>query len=341
MKPVRFSIPFNGSLPLAERAISSGKVSEIYFSPWPRNLRAANYFGGSEKDRADRGALRRLYALCRDNGVRLNLLCNSPLFDFGRLERIVADIRRLGVPDSLTLADPMAILPFRKAFPGAEIQASTIMNLDNRAKIARALELGVGAVTLPPALNRDGAALEGLRRLKNKFPRFRVKLIANNDCFSDCVFTHSHYSHGAISGEKEVEGDPEDGPTRQCHMSYRSPADFIRVPFIRPEDAAWYAGRGWCDEFKLIYRGFPDTALEKIFSAYFSGRLDGNLFGVVPSKDPAYEAARGTAKKAPRLYCSNPAFPAGFVRKITSCSKDCAACSYCGTVARRTGCRVN
>lgn len=341
MKPVRFSVPFNGSLPLAEKAIRSGKVSEIYFSPWPRKLRAANYFGGSEKDRADRAALRRLYSLCRDNGVKLNLLCNSPLFDFGRLKSIIAGIRRLGTPDALTVADPLAIAPFREAFPGAEIQASIIMNLDTRAKIARALELGVGAVTLPPALNRDGAALEELRRLKKKFPRFRVKLVANNDCFSDCVFTHSHYSHGAMAARKAAAGVPEDGPTRHCHMSYDSPADFIRVPFIRPEDVAWYAERNWCDEFKLIYRGFPVAALEKVFSAYFSGRLDGDLFGVVPSKDPDYEAARGKAVKAPRLRCSNPAFPRGFVSKVTSCSKDCRACSYCENVARRTGCRVN
>jgi collagenase-like PrtC family protease len=340
MRPVRFSVPFNGSLPLAEKAVRAGKVSEIYFSPWPRDLRAANYYGGSERERTDRGTLRRLYSLCRENGVRLNLLCNSPLFDFGRLEKIKAAIRRLGEPDSITLADPLAIAPFRKAFPGAGIQASVIMNLDNRAKLARALELGVGTVTLPPSLNRDGRALEDLRRLKKKFPLFRVKLIANNDCFPDCVFTHSHYSHGAVTGEKGAEGDPEDGPTRLCHMYYRSPADFIKIPFIRPEDTAFYAERGWCDEFKLIYRAYPDAVLERIFSTYFSGRLDGDLFEVVPSKNAAYEAARGTARKAPRLRCHNPAFPPGFVRRVTSCSRDCAACSYCDTIARRTGCRV-
>lgn len=341
MKSPVFSIPFNGDLALAKTALASGKVSEVYFSPWPRRLRAANYFGAGEKAAAGDASFNKLYALCRAAGARLNLLCNSPVMRLGELAPLFKRIRALGAPDAITLADPLAVRPFREAFPETELQASFIMNLDTPAKIARGLALGLGAVTLPAALNRDGRALEELRLLKRRFPRFRVKMMANLDCFAGCVFVHSHYTHGALLADGGEIEDEEKGPARLCHMNYERPGDFIRVPFVRPENAAWYARRGWCDEFKLIYRAFPSAALRGIYAAYFSGRHAGNLFEIVPSKNVAYENARGGGGKAPALYCDNRAFPRGFAARVCACARDCAACGYCDRTALRTKCRVN
>jgi collagenase-like PrtC family protease len=335
-----FSVPFNGDLALVKSALASGKVSEVYFSPWSRHLRAANYFGASEKAAAGADTFKKLYKLCRASGARVNLLCNSPVLRFGGLPSLFSKIRALGVPDAITLADPLAVRPFKAAFPDTELQASFIMNLDSPSKIARALALGLGAVTLPAALNRDARALEALRQLKRRFPSFRVKIMANMDCFAGCVFVHSHYTHGALLAEGGEIEDEENGPARLCHMEYGSPADFIRVPFIRPEDAAFYARRGWCDEFKLIYRAFPSSVLRQVYRAYFSGRHAGNLFEIVPSKNAAYENARGGGR-GPALYCDNSAFPRGFAAKACACSKDCGSCGYCGKIAERTKCRVN
>jgi len=340
MNSPAFSIPFNGDLALAGSALASGKVSEVYFSPWSRHQRAANYFGASEKAEAGGAVFRKLYTLSRKHGARLNLLCNSPVMRFGELDSIFKKIRALGVPDAITLADPLAVRPFKEAFPDTELQASFIMNLDSPAKIARALALGLGAVTLPAALNRDGRALEELRRLKRRWPAFRVKLMANMDCFAGCLFVHSHYTHGALLAEGGEIEDEENGPARLCHMSYGSPADFIRVPFIRPEDTAFYARRGWCDEFKLIYRAFPSSVLRQVYRAYFSGRHAGNLFEIVPSKNAAYENARGGGR-GPALYCDNRSFPRGFAAKVCACSKNCDSCGYCGRTAERTKCRVS
>ena len=50
MKSPVFSIPFNGDLALVKSALASGRVSEVYFSPWSRHLRAANYFGAGENN---------------------------------------------------------------------------------------------------------------------------------------------------------------------------------------------------------------------------------------------------------------------------------------------------
>jgi len=339
MKSPVFSIPFNGDLALVKSALASGKVSEVYFSPWSRHLRAANYFGAGEKAAAGDGAFKELYSLCRDAGARVNLLCNSPVMRLGELAPLFRRIRALGVPDSITLADPLAVRPFKTTFPGTELQASFIMNLDTPGKVARGLALGLGAVTLPAALNRDGRALEELRLLKRRHPSFRLKLMANMDCFANCIFVHSHYTHGALLAESGEIEDEENGPARLCHMEYKSPGDFIRVPFVRPEDAAWYARRGWCDEFKLIYRAFPSSVLRKVYRAYFSARHAGNLFEIVPSKNTACENARGGGR-APGLNCDNRAFPRGFAARVCACSKNCAACGYCDRTAVRTKCRV-
>lgn len=341
MKRTVFSIPFNGDLALAGRALASGKVSEVYFSPWDRGSLLCNYYGGSERRPPAKKVFASLRGLCAAQGAALNVLCNSPVLPPARYNAAFAGIRALGEPDAITLSDPTAINAFRREFPRAELQASFIMNLDNPRKVRHALEAGIGAITLPAALNRDGEALEELRAMKKDFPAFRVKLIANLDCFPDCIYLASHYMHGALLAALGLpDSEDEEAPDRQCHMAYGSPAGFIRVPFIRPEDTAWYAGRGWCDSFKLIYRSFPSPALEKIFGAYFSGGFKGNLFEIVPSKDPAYESSRGKTGPAAGPFCDNSRFPRGFAAKVCACGRSCKNCGYCGRVAERTACAI-
>ena len=224
------------------------------------------------------------------------------------------------------------------------------MNLVTCAQIRQILELGVGTVVVGGGFHRNLSALRELAAMKKEYPKFRIKMMANYDCKADCVFQSVHYMTGMLQqmlpgGSKlsyrrsnvpiksRVEG-LEDGAGhtgKLCLHSY-GPEDFIKIPFIRPEDLKFYRKHGYADCFKLIYRGTPSHILERIYDAYFSESFDGNLFDIIFTRYKNVDGIAGTG------YCNNGTFPKDFIRRVTSCSKKCEKCGYCREVAVRTKC---
>ena len=138
-------------------------------------------------------------------------------------------VRSLPGVDAVTVSDPFALPAFRKAFPRKEIQASVIMGLDSVQKVETALRLGATSVCLSTRLNRDVRALEAVKGLKRRFPGFKVKLLANHDCRSECLFSPWHYLSYALQGRVRFE-------QRQCFCPATTREELAEVLFIRPED---------------------------------------------------------------------------------------------------------
>jgi len=335
---VRFSIPFNGDLKLTEWALSSGQVSEVYFATGPMDGKVWNFFGGGHEVSTDPAVeqIRQLIDLCHRSEARANLLLNAATLYFAERDPLLEFVRVVA-PDAVTISDPMAIVPFKEAFPDLDIQASLIMNLDSVEKLRQALQRGVGTVTLPGRFSRDVRALARINALKTEFPRFRIKLIANMDCAYDCFLLPHHYMLGVFEGMRD--GQPDGARAEgvyaceSCFNPPPTPEHFIRVPFIRPEDVPYYDELGCVDALKLIYRSSPSPVLERVFRAYFERRYDGNLFDLIVEK-------RRVKDGPSRMMCDNTRFPKGFVRKVTRCDKECTTCSYCGRVAVATRCSV-
>lgn len=321
---VKYSIPFNGDLGLVKDAFKTAMVGEVYFAGTGRND-TGNHWSGARSRAISGKTLGTLLRLCRRHGVKSNLLCNSATLFFSDLSRTFDYIRSLGHVDAITVADPFAVSAFVKEFPDKDIQASIIMNLDSSHKVEKVLGLGLGTVNVPGRFNRDISGLKSLSRLKAFYPNFKIKLLANYDCFFDCPFSTWHYMLGTY---KSVFGDWESLVRRnrvypcadECAFD-SGPVEWIKKPFIRPEDVEYYERNNCADIFKLVFRSDRSEVLKQVYDAYFSGRFDGDLFEIVNT--------HGTSG----IYCDNTKFPPDFVKFVTTCNKECIGCDYCQKVA--------
>lgn len=335
-----FSIPFNGDFALLKYALSSGNVYEVYFSLYGGKQRNANNYGASEKPILNNSKqIKLLSSMASLYKTGLNLLINSPSLFFSDFEELKEKVMSIKGINTITLSDPIAVKTFVKEFPNIDIQASFIMNLNSIEKIEQFSAMGGGTVVLPGIFLRDINKLEELKKLKERYPKLKVKMIANLDCAQDCIYLPSHYLVGMFRGF-----DIQPGNIYNDQPCYRpvSPAEFIKIPFIRPEDLDFYRKNGFADSFKLIYRSSPTAMLEKVYNAYFSGEYGGNLFDIIPTHCDDYECARDIDMKVnlkmdiPEYFCDNRKFPADFIEKVTSCGRKCHQCNYCMEIAKKT-----
>lgn len=329
-----FSIPFNGDFNLLKDTLASGRAYETYFSPFAKHSLNANRYGSSERPilQTDK-SLMLLSSISKLYRTGLNMLCNSPnlfLSDFDEIEKTINLIPNL---TSITISDPLAVELFAKRYPDKDIQASFIMNLDTYEKIRQFADLGGGTVVLPGTIQRNLGFLEKLERLKEKYEKLKIKAIVNLDCASECVFLPWHYMVGMFENLPLKCGNIY--RNKVCYRHF-APEDFIKIPFIRPEDVAFYTDRGLIDYFKIIYRSTPSPKLRTVCSAYFSGRYDGNLFDLVYPKNDEYNMSDENSKDKSVFYCDNSAFPDDFIDKVVSCDKNCEECNYCIKVSQLT-----
>nr|MBC8358952.1 hypothetical protein [Candidatus Aminicenantes bacterium] len=222
---------------------------------------------------------------------------------------------------------PYQIKRFKKEFPRLEIEASVIMNLDTYTKIEKILSGGVNVVNIPLDLNRNAKELGKIAGLKRRYPRFRIKLLANHICFYGCPFTQFHYF---LSEVKEV-FKPKEGRSQDFERCVFYPfnledlEELISRPFIRPEDISFYKEKGYADIFKLCFRTNETPVLRKTVFSYLKESYDGNLLDIITNHG-----------KPLRLYWDNKRFPQGFIEKVTGCDKSrCKECKYCRGVSKK------
>lgn len=308
--------------------LSAGGIYEVYFT-MPVEFDISRSYMIKNAFPVTRAKIDALMGLAGKYGVRTNLLLNTPLLSFKNLRPLFEYIRYLKGLKSITISDPYQAVVFAREFKGIEIEASVMMILDNEYKIAGILKHGVRVVNVGVDLNRNISELKRIAKLKSIYPDFRVKLMPNHGCAFGCPFISFHiylkdiYS---MTGLKSNTGRAVGGSYDRCiYEDISDLADFIRRPFIRPEDINYYVSLGCGDIFKLVYRTRGSDDLRRIVKAYMEGRYQGNLLDIVD--------AGGAGE---RLYVDNQKFPAGFVKKVTTCEKIlCEKCGYCRKIATR------
>lgn len=331
MKPaVKYSIPFNGDLDLMEELAKSGKIYEIYHvGPQNHDL---GFRHGELQYKSDHTE-NLLFKLARKHSIRINLLINCPLLSFRNLKKEISRIKSLNrkYPNSfaITLADPYQIGLFKKEFPDLEIEASVIMNLDSFSRIEKALKWGITTVNLPLRLNRDIKKLKKISQLKKNYPRFKMKLMVNHNCYYDCLFTAYHYFFAETESLFNLKSDTDIKFNSECAYFSKEKLDrkeLIKKPFIRPEDIHYFTENKAGDIFKILWRHSDSDTLRKTVLAYLGGRFTGNLFELIEPH-----------QKFRNLYCDNQKFPEGFIQKVTNCDKtSCFKCSYCKNIGDKT-----
>ena len=222
----------------------------------------------------------------RQLGLRFNYVMNAP--GFGGRERgpgwlrevwgFLAYLAGCGV-SGVTVAHPVLLQFVKQEFPDFRLNVSLIAGVDTVAAARQFEDLGVDVINLNPfTINRDFAALRAIRQAV----RCELELYGNIPCLDHCPRRVAHYEYSGRasqeSGNPEISHDPF---LMRCSYSFLSePVEFLRSPFIRPEDVSAYRETGM-DILKLSDRTESTEFLLRTARAYAAEKYDGNLFELI------------------------------------------------------------
>lgn len=222
----------------------------------------------------------------RQLGLRFNYVMNAPGFG-GREQhpgwlREVSDfldyLAGCGV-SGVTIAHPFLLQFVKREFPDFRLNVSLIAGVDTVAAARKFEDFGVDVINLNPfTINRDFDSLRAIRRAV----RCELELYANIPCLDHCPRRVAHYEYSGRAsqetGNPEVSQDPF---LMRCSYTFLSePVEFLRSPFIRPEDVSAYREAGM-DIIKLSDRTESTEFLLNTARAYAEGEYDGNLFDLI------------------------------------------------------------
>ena len=229
-------------------------------------------------------------------GLKFNYLLNAPDFKgkeknqawIKKVIKSIQDLAKIGV-DSLTIAHPVLIQLVKKKFPHFKINVSLIAGVDTIDAAKKYENMGVEVLNLNShSINRNFAMLKAIRAAVS----CELELYANIPCLDRCRFRDEHYKfvgHASQIGQKqgELTFDPF---LLRCSLTYlQYPIQFLKSPFIRPEDISKYKKLG-IDIFKLSNRKDPTAHLINTAQAYLSGKYNGNLFDLIFRKGSKFRA---------------------------------------------------
>jgi collagenase-like PrtC family protease len=260
-------------------------------------------------------------------GLRFNYVMNAP--DFGGREkesgwlcevsRLLAYLADCGVT-GVTVSHPVLLQFIKREFSDFRINVSVIAGVDTVAAARNFEDMAVDVINLNPfTINRDFDALHAIRQAV----RCELELYANIPCLDHCSRRDAHYQYSGrasrAAGAAEVIQDPF--LMRCSHTFLSEPAEFLRSPFIRPEDIFAYREVG-IDIIKLSDRTEATEFLLQTARAYAGERYDGNLFDLIFRGGRKIRAGLGLVQpgipgQAIPIVIRNPVLnELGFIRQI-------------------------
>ncbi|MBU1343395.1 MAG: hypothetical protein KKE44_01080 [Proteobacteria bacterium] len=177
-----------------------------------------------------------------------------------------------------------------------------------------------GKIVLDRSLNRNLKQLEKTgNKIKQQYSPIKIELLANEGCIYYCPFKFAHdaqisFSNLRITTDKTLRTNQRIG----CHAHFfKTPENFLKSPFIRPEDMDRY--KGMADSIKLCGRTLGINFLFNCIEAYIKKSYKGNLFNLM---DAAYWLSD-------LYHIKNKNLDPGFFNTLTGCTKDCKRCNIC------------
>lgn len=299
-------------------------------------------------------------------GIRFNYLLNSMCLggvEYGNKWRremclFLEWLERIGV-DAVTVTIPYLLEIIKKHFPRFKAGIGSGAQVDSAARAGYWEGLGADLITLSEiSVNRNFRLLRSIRAAV----RCKLQMIANNGCLQGCPFAFYHAvcnAHASQSGRESALFI--DYCRLRCRQQvYSSPADFLKLNWIRPEDSGFY-GRLGVDSIKLVDRIMPTEHLRRVLRAYGSRSYEGNLLDILtgilgksrytpgelfsrmrfffhPFQVNVFTLFRSFHKlKNCEIYIDNKALD-GFIENISriNCGDtDCGECGYCGKIAEK------
>lgn len=152
------------------------------------------------------------------------------------------------------------------------ITLSTIANINSVHRAIEAERLGVSVLVIGEDETRNIPLLKEIRQAV----KCKLEIIVNSMCIWNCIYRQSHYNalaHMTAQNQDALAYFPN-----QCYKEKkRNPVEYIKMPWIRPEDLKYYVGMG-IDIFKIIGRELLDKAKwDKMLEVYCKEKYSGNL----------------------------------------------------------------
>lgn len=284
---MQFAIPTNWQNDFLTGIGSPGETLEVY------GKLNSDFFGGGKhsfqlpdvskkKIQCDIAAMHRA-------GFKFNYLLNGTCIN--NLEWTIGGQKKMhsmldwlvkAGADAVTVAIPYLLAMIKKNYPGLRVSVSTLVGINSIAAARHWEDLGADKITLLNTdVNRDFPLLRKLRKAVG----CQLQLIANVNCLYRCPFYLCHGNTASHSSQKghRLKGFVIDYCRISCrYRQMMDPAEFIRSPWIRPEDVACYEKIG-IDSLKLIDRGMNTFWIALILKAYLERKYEGNLIDLFPS----------------------------------------------------------
>jgi collagenase-like PrtC family protease len=269
--------------------------------------------------------------LAHEHGLKFYYLLNSSCMANEELTRttnrqihaLLDAIAELGV-DGVVVALPYMLSLVKRRFPKLRVSVSTFAGICNAQRARQWQDRGADRLILPPDVNRDRPMLEKIRRSVT----CELELFANVMCCYQCPsdFAHASANGHASRSTDALGGFGIDYHSYQCtERRLRSPGEFIRGRFIRPEDMDTYRDIG-IDVLKLSERLRSTPWLIRVASAYSSRRYDGNLADLI-AYPVFHEKDAATLTDTTRFYARGRHVNAALLRVIQEV-KDCETPVY-------------
>lgn len=152
------------------------------------------------------------------------------------------------------------------------ITLSTISDVNSVKRAIEAEKLGVNTIVLSEDSTRNIPLIRNIRKAID----CNIEIIVNSMCLWNCIYRQSHYNslaHMKIDYQTKTAFFPN-----QCYLIKKNnPIEWIKSPWIRPEDIYKYEALG-VNLFKFIGREIKDIAnWPKLYEIYCKGYYNGNL----------------------------------------------------------------
>lgn len=287
---MEFSIATSWNAALLEELVSlNGRTSRARFTEI-YGAHRTNITGGGRPSyrlpQVEKEGFEKHVSEARRLGLRFNYVMNAP--EFGGREGDPDWLRQVGAHleyiagcgvGGVTIANAELMRFVRREFPALRINVSLIAQVDTVAA-ARAFEdMDVQVINLNPfTINRDFETLRAIREAVH----CELELYANIPCLDHCPRRTAHYRFSGRASQEDGAKDVRQDPfLMRCSYTFLSePAEFLRSPYIRPDDISAYREIG-IDVLKLSDRTEATEFLIKTARAYAAEKFEGNLFELI------------------------------------------------------------
>jgi len=211
-------------------------------------------------------------------GLKYTYLLNAPFRMSKASERSVLDyldwvVNDFGA-DSVMISSYDLMEVVRKRFPQIPIFISSIAGVASVRDLKQYMKISPTRVVLSYDANRE---FEELAQICDYSQRYGVdvELILADRCIRNCDKKEQHYIHllTDTNGNRKF-------PTTCSTRMFMRPREFVKAPFIRPEDLEVYENLG-VRHFKLVGRTKTAPWVIKALNAYVRRCYDGNLMEVL------------------------------------------------------------